>query len=198
MLLPQADIAEPRLADELREQGAEVDAVVAYRTVQVEPPLWGILPLRLADAVVLASGSAVRSLAAAGVELPEADQAAPVEDGVVGEVLDAADGQRAALPRHGPVPVLLRDQRRHVPPQVGDAVDAGDQSVARLGGGPVAAERLPVFGKEEQVGAFFQGDQSQRRRRLLRRWTDELFYLEESDLFSIARHAGSAFRPDRR
>ncbi len=63
VLLPQADIADPRLAEELREQGAIVDAVVAYRTVQVEPPLWGILPLRLADAVVLASGSAVRSLA---------------------------------------------------------------------------------------------------------------------------------------
>jgi uroporphyrinogen-III synthase len=66
ILLPQADIADPRLADELRGMGAEVDAVVAYRTVLVEPPLWGILPLRIADAVVLASGSAVRSLAAAG------------------------------------------------------------------------------------------------------------------------------------
>ena len=64
VLLPQADIADPRLADELRAKGATVDAVVAYRTVQVEPPLWGVLPLRIADAVVLASGSAVRSLAA--------------------------------------------------------------------------------------------------------------------------------------
>jgi uroporphyrinogen-III synthase len=66
VLLPQADIADPRLADELRGQGAEVDVVVAYRTVLVEPPMWGILPLRIADAVVLASGSACRSLAAAG------------------------------------------------------------------------------------------------------------------------------------
>jgi len=66
VLLAQADIADPRLADELRDRGAEVDVVIAYRTVLVEPPLWGILPLRLADAVVLASGSAVRSLAAAG------------------------------------------------------------------------------------------------------------------------------------
>jgi len=63
VLLPQADIADPRLADELRERGAIVDVVVAYRTVEVEPTLWGILPLRLADAVILASGSAVRSLA---------------------------------------------------------------------------------------------------------------------------------------
>jgi uroporphyrinogen-III synthase len=66
VLMPQADIAEPHLADELRGRGAEVDVVVAYRTVLVEPPMWGILPLRIADAVVLASGSACRSLAAAG------------------------------------------------------------------------------------------------------------------------------------
>ena len=66
LLLPQADIADPRLAEELRGQGAEVDVVVAYRTVLVEPPMWGILPMRIADAVVLASGSACRSLAAAG------------------------------------------------------------------------------------------------------------------------------------
>jgi uroporphyrinogen-III synthase len=66
VLLPQADIAEPHLADELRGRGADVEAVVAYRTLLVEPPMWGILPLRIADAVVLASGSACRSLAAAG------------------------------------------------------------------------------------------------------------------------------------
>jgi uroporphyrinogen-III synthase len=66
ILMPQADIAEPHLAAELRGKGAQVDLVVAYRTVLVEPPMWGILPLRIADAVVLASGSACRSLAAAG------------------------------------------------------------------------------------------------------------------------------------
>jgi uroporphyrinogen-III synthase len=66
VVMPQADIADPRLADELRSKGAEVDVVIAYRTVLVEPPMWGILPLRIADAVVLASGSACRSLAAAG------------------------------------------------------------------------------------------------------------------------------------
>jgi uroporphyrinogen-III synthase len=66
VLMPQADIANPALAEELRAKGAEVDVVVAYRTVLVEPPMWGILPLRIADAVVLASGSACRSLAAAG------------------------------------------------------------------------------------------------------------------------------------
>ncbi|MGH3136650.1 MAG: uroporphyrinogen-III synthase [Gaiellaceae bacterium] len=64
VLLPQADIADPRLADELREGGATVDVVVAYRTIQIEPALWGMLPLRIAHAIVLASGSAVRSLSA--------------------------------------------------------------------------------------------------------------------------------------
>jgi uroporphyrinogen-III synthase len=66
VVMPQADIADPALANELRANGAEVDVVAAYRTVLVEPPMWGILPLRIADAVVLASGSACRSLAAAG------------------------------------------------------------------------------------------------------------------------------------
>ena len=66
VLLPQADLAEPHLADELRGRGAHVEAVVAYRPILVEPPMWGLLPLRIADAVVLASGSACRSLAAAG------------------------------------------------------------------------------------------------------------------------------------
>ena len=66
VLLPQADIAEPHLAEELRGRGADVETVVAYRTILIEPPMWGILPLRIADAVVLASGSACRSLAAAG------------------------------------------------------------------------------------------------------------------------------------
>ena len=66
VLLPQADIAEPHLAEELRGRGADVETVVAYRTILVEPPMWVILPLRIADAVVLASGSACRSLAAAG------------------------------------------------------------------------------------------------------------------------------------
>ena len=61
VLLAQADIASPRLADALRERGATVDAVVAYHTVQVEPAPLGALGI--ADAVVLASGSAARSLA---------------------------------------------------------------------------------------------------------------------------------------
>jgi hydroxymethylbilane synthase len=65
VLLPQADIASPRLAEELRAQGATVDAVVAYSTVAEEPSPAELAELESgADAVVLASGSAAGSLAA--------------------------------------------------------------------------------------------------------------------------------------
>jgi len=63
VLLPQADMASPQLAEELRERGAEVDAIVAYRTVAVEPSEAELEELeRGADAVVVASGSAARVL----------------------------------------------------------------------------------------------------------------------------------------
>jgi uroporphyrinogen-III synthase len=63
VLLPQADIADPGLAEELRRAGADVTAVVAYRTVEATPDMFGMLALRLADAIVVASASAARSLA---------------------------------------------------------------------------------------------------------------------------------------
>jgi uroporphyrinogen III methyltransferase/synthase len=66
VLLPQADIADPVLADELRRRGATVTAVTAYRTVAVEPAPEVLESLRASDAVVLASGSAARGLAAQG------------------------------------------------------------------------------------------------------------------------------------
>jgi uroporphyrinogen III methyltransferase/synthase len=66
VLLPQADIADPGLADELRARGAATDAVVAYRTVELELPPERLEEARTADAIVLASGSAARSLARQG------------------------------------------------------------------------------------------------------------------------------------
>ena len=64
VLLPQADRASPDLATELRSRGATVDAITAYRTVAVEPePAVREELQRGADAIVLASGSAVHSLA---------------------------------------------------------------------------------------------------------------------------------------
>ena len=63
ILLPQADIASPGLAVELRSRGAIVDAVAAYRTIAIEPSRNDMVELeRGVDAIVLASGSAARSL----------------------------------------------------------------------------------------------------------------------------------------
>ena len=65
ILVPQADIASPSLAVELRSRGALVDAVAAYRTVAIEPSPETLGELdRGVDAIVVASGSAARSLAA--------------------------------------------------------------------------------------------------------------------------------------
>lgn len=70
ILLPQADAASPELAIELRARGATVDAIVAYKTVAVEPtPAVREELERGADAIVLASGSAVHSLATLDVDL---------------------------------------------------------------------------------------------------------------------------------
>ena len=68
ILLPQADIATPSLAVELRSRGALVDAVAAYRTVAIEPSPRDVSELeRGVDAIVVASGSAARSLAVSAV-----------------------------------------------------------------------------------------------------------------------------------
>ncbi len=66
VLLPQADLADRGLADGLRDRGANVSAMTAYRTVPVERTASELAELRAADAVVLASGSAARSLALQG------------------------------------------------------------------------------------------------------------------------------------
>ena len=66
VLLPQSEIAESLLADELRARGAIVEVVDAYRTVPRRPSPDEVEALREADVVLLASGSAARSLASAG------------------------------------------------------------------------------------------------------------------------------------
>jgi hydroxymethylbilane synthase len=63
VLLPQADIAEPQLADQLRARGATVDALAAYRTIEIQPSVAGLSTIKRADVIVLASASAARSLA---------------------------------------------------------------------------------------------------------------------------------------
>ena len=68
ILLVQADIASPSLAEELRGRGAKLDTIVAYRTVEAKPSAAEIAALeRGADAIVLTSGSAARCLAGLGL-----------------------------------------------------------------------------------------------------------------------------------
>jgi len=76
VLLPQADIADPWLGDQIRAAGATVDAVVAYRTVAVDPSAVEAAELEHGvDAIVLASGSAARSLAALAAKFPRVAKA---------------------------------------------------------------------------------------------------------------------------
>ena len=81
ILLPQSEIAEPALPDELRARGATVDAVDAYRTVPRDATERERADLRAADAVILMSGSAARSLAHAGRSRPRARRLHRPEDG---------------------------------------------------------------------------------------------------------------------
>ena len=59
ILIAQADMAAPTLADGLRRAGHHVATVVAYRTVAVEPDGDAFGAVARADAVCFASGSAV-------------------------------------------------------------------------------------------------------------------------------------------
>jgi uroporphyrinogen-III synthase/uroporphyrinogen III methyltransferase/synthase len=65
VLLAHADQARPVLAAGLAAAGHDVEAVVAYRTVERPPSDAEVAELAVADAVVLASGSAARAYAAA-------------------------------------------------------------------------------------------------------------------------------------
>ncbi len=66
ILLVQGELADRRLAERLRERGAEVNELHAYRTVPAEVAEAELARLWAADAVVLMSGSAARSLGAQG------------------------------------------------------------------------------------------------------------------------------------
>jgi hydroxymethylbilane synthase len=74
VLLPRADIARKALADGLRERGAQVDEVAAYRTVHGEASvsLAALLSSGSVDAITFTSSSTVRytidSLVQAGIE----------------------------------------------------------------------------------------------------------------------------------
>ncbi|MEO5896292.1 MAG: uroporphyrinogen-III C-methyltransferase [Vicinamibacterales bacterium] len=84
-LLPRADIAREVLADELREAGADVTEVVAYRTTLAEPErgpdqdIYGMLLEGKIDAVTFTSASTVRNF----VQIYGEDQAADLLRGTV-------------------------------------------------------------------------------------------------------------------
>lgn len=77
VLLPQSEIAERSFADGLRARGATVDVVDAYRTLEREPPASELVELGRADAILLASGSAARSLASLALSEAGAEPAEP-------------------------------------------------------------------------------------------------------------------------
>jgi uroporphyrinogen III methyltransferase/synthase len=76
VLLPRADIGREVIADQLREAGADVTEVVAYRTVieesarKEDPDVYGLLLQGRIDVVTFASGSAIRNF----VKMYGADQ----------------------------------------------------------------------------------------------------------------------------
>lgn len=61
VLIAQADIAAPTLADGLRAAGHDVTVITAYRTVATEPDRAAEVAVAGADAVLFASGSAVEN-----------------------------------------------------------------------------------------------------------------------------------------
>lgn len=96
VLLPKADIAREVLADELRQAGATVDEVVAYRTMATEGDgdldIYGQLLERRIDVVTFTSASAIRSF----VALFGAEQAADLLNHTVVATIGPVTAEAAA------------------------------------------------------------------------------------------------------
>jgi uroporphyrinogen III methyltransferase / synthase len=97
VLLPRADIGREMIADSLREQGAIVTEVIAYRTVlddtqrDDDPDVYGMLLQGRIDVVTFTSGSAVRNFAKVYGEDQVADLLRKTEVAAIGPVTtDAA------------------------------------------------------------------------------------------------------------
>jgi uroporphyrinogen III methyltransferase/synthase len=119
LLLPRADLARDRLGDELRQSGADVVEVIAYRTVPetaergTEHDIYRMLLDRQIDAVTFASASAVRNF----VELLGKDQAADL----LRDVVVASIGPvTAEAGRHLGLVTTVMPERHTIP----DLVDA--------------------------------------------------------------------------
>ena len=92
VLFPRGDIAREVVAEELRNEGAEVTEVIAYRTIiedlqrEGEPDIYGMLLERKIDVVTFTSGSAVRNFAKVFGEEQAADLLRNTEVAVIGPV----------------------------------------------------------------------------------------------------------------
>ncbi|MGH9348064.1 MAG: uroporphyrinogen-III C-methyltransferase [Vicinamibacterales bacterium] len=99
VLFPRGDLAREVIGDELRQAGAEVTEVVAYRTLIAEPQregeldIYGMLLERKIDVVTFTSGSAVRNFAKVYGEEQAADLLRSVDVAVIGPVTAQAAEQ---------------------------------------------------------------------------------------------------------
>ena len=122
LLLPRADIAREVLADELREAGADVTEVVAYRTTLAEPErgpdhdIYGMLLEGKIDAVTFTSASTVRNF----LQIYGEDQAA---DLLRGTVVAAIGPVTAEAAQQLGINITVMPQRYTIPDLVDALVD---------------------------------------------------------------------------
>ncbi|MGH8188027.1 MAG: uroporphyrinogen-III synthase, partial [Steroidobacteraceae bacterium] len=99
ILFPRGDIAREIIGEELRNAGAKVTEVIAYRTLvddvqrDGEPDVYGMLLERKIEVVTFTSGSAVRNFAKVYGEEQVADLLRNTEVAVIGPVTAQAAAQ---------------------------------------------------------------------------------------------------------
>jgi uroporphyrinogen III methyltransferase / synthase len=117
VLLPHADIGREVIADGLRNQGADVTEVIAYRTVAVEaeregePDIYRMLLERRIDVVTFTSASAVRNFVRVVGAEPSADllrtTVVAAIGPVTGETLQQYGIQTTIMPTSYTIPALV-------------------------------------------------------------------------------------------
>ncbi|MBI4772267.1 MAG: uroporphyrinogen-III synthase, partial [Chloroflexi bacterium] len=102
ILLPRAEIAREALAAELRQRGATVDEIAAYRTLPAAPdPVWLAELRRGVDAITFTSASTVRNFAVLTAQTREVFETSRVSPIIacIGPITAAA-AREAGLPVH--------------------------------------------------------------------------------------------------
>jgi uroporphyrinogen III methyltransferase / synthase len=123
VLFPRGDIAREVVAEELRNAGADVTEVIAYRTLlddvqrEGEPDIYGMLLERRIDVVTFTSGSAVRNFAKIYGEEQAADVLRGADVAVIGPVTAQAAAQLGIVvsiqPTTSTVPALVEAIASH-------------------------------------------------------------------------------------